>query len=159
MGDFVNTLKKWGIPFLWGMTYAALVILLSQVLLRNLYILVAWVAAGPEAAAQIAQSAGQIADTVFTASTQQDTTTQIIQAAGQLKTAVLGSPWLVALLSGGLIGLLMRATFRKPKARLWVSIAAGTLLLIPFTVLAIGFTAVNSVRVLELLQAVLPLFL
>lgn len=155
----MENLKKWGIPLLWGMAYAALVILLSQALLRNLHVLVALVAAGPNAAAQIAQTAGQITETVFTASAQQDTTAQIIQAAGQLKTAHLVSPWLPALLSGGLLGLLMQATFRKPKLRRWISIAAGALLLLPFTVLALGFTAVNSIRVLELLKAVLPLFL
>lgn len=155
----MNAFKKWGIPLLWGMLYAAFVLLLSQVVLRSLHILVAWVTAGPEAAAQIAGSAGQIADTVFTAAAQQDPTAQIIQAAEQLKHAAIVSPWLVALPAGGLIGLLLRAVFRKPKVRLWISIVAGVLFLIPFTSLALAFTEVNSIRVIDLLKAVLPLFL
>lgn len=133
----MNVFAKWGKSFLWGMLYATLVVLLSQMCLRNLHLLVGFIDAGWD----------------------QDTAAQVAQAAGQLKNAALASPWLIALLAGGLIGLLMRAIFPKAKVRLWVSIAAGVLLLIPFTVLAIGFTVVNSIRVLELLQTVLPLFL
>lgn len=125
----MNGLKKWGIPPLAGMLYAVLVILASRLLLRNLGIL-----------------AGAFTDEV-----------QILQAAGQLKNAVLVSPWLAALPIGAVVGILLRAVFRKPKVLLWVSSIAGVLMLLPLSAVALLYTDVNTISVPALLRTLLPL--
>ncbi len=122
---------------MYGLLYAVLVVLFSQLLIRNLHILIRWISAGLAAG----------------------TAVQIIQVAQQLKDAALVSPWLIALTAGGLIGLLMRAVFSKPKVRLWVSIITGTVFLLPLSLFCLYYTEVNSVCVAKLLPAVLPLLL
>ena len=152
----MNLLKKWGIPFVWGMAYCALVLLFSQVLLRNLHVLISWLNAN--ALAQVTQKTQAITETVFTSAVSQDTMAQIIRAVKQLSSASICSPWLVTLPIGGGLGLLFRVLFPKKKVRLWVSIVAGTLFLLPLMAIALCFTEVNTIRMLDLVKAVVPLF-
>ena len=152
----MNLLKKWGIPFVWGMAYCALVLLFSQVLLRNLHVLISWLNANT--LARVTQETREITEIVFTSAVSQDTMAQIIRAVKQLSSASICSPWLVALPIGGGLGLLFRVLFPKKKVRLWVSIVAGTLFLLPLMAIARCFTEVNTIRILDLVKAVVPLF-
>ena len=128
----MGAFEKTARPALWGLGYAFAVILLSRLLLRCL---------------------GGIIGLFGT------DLSQVAQAAGQLRNAVLVSPWLMGLLTGGLIGNLLRIAFRKPGTLRRVSIWSGSLLLIPLVLLCLCFTRVNGICVLDLLRTVLPILL
>ena len=123
----MSKLKRWGIPVLFGAVYAAVAVLLSQLLLRN--------------AGEIALLLG--ADE------------QIAAALGQIKTAPMAAPWPAALLIGGLIGgLIGRISARKVRVR--IALALGVLLLLPCILAAASLTEVNAVRLWNVLRSILP---
>lgn len=131
-------MKKIRSSLLWialCMLYAALVLLAAQALIRcagSLFALAAPLIDLPEKDAAYA-----------------------IQILSQLRTAVLVSPWAVALVLGAISGLFIFMLIRRKK-RLTV-LLLFILLFFPLTLTALLFTLVNDVRVIALLHALLPL--
>lgn len=119
----MDFLKKWGLPALWGAVYGIGIVLLSRWLLRSL---------------------GQL---TLTFGGDEALMLQVSQALGQLRSAVIRSPWVVTgavCAAGGCI--------KKP----WVY-RLGAILLLPGIIAVLCFTTVNSIRLLELLRCALPL--
>ena len=131
----MKTILKWGGAVLGGTLYAALAILLSRLVLGEAAVLAAW----------LCDMAGLTPEL----------TAQIALAAGQLKAAVVVSPWIGGLVAGGLIGVLLRTI--PGKQRLWITIGCGVLVLVPAVFLALCFTRVNDIRVLSVLRCALAL--
>ena len=119
-----------------GTAYAALIIVLSRLLIRNLAGVFGW--------------AGSLA------SMDEETLSQGTQILSQLKPAVIISPWLYFLLSSAVFGALtVWAADRRP-VRLFVIVLVLCLLLLPLTLLALWFTVINDIGVGPLLRSVLP---
>lgn len=123
----MSKLKRWGIPILCGMIYTAVAVIISQLLLK---------------------SAGEIALLL-------GADEQIAAALGQIRTAPMGSPWLAALLLGALGGGLI-GWIPSRKARVWIAVTLGILLLIPCVLAAAVLTKVNTVRLWNVLRSILP---
>ena len=119
-----------------GTAYAALIIVLSRLLVRNLSGIFGW--------------AGSLA------SLDKETLTQGTQILAQLKPAVIISPWLPFLLSGAVFGALtVWAADRRP-VRVFVIVLVLCLLLLPLTLLALWFTIINDIGFGSLIRSVLP---
>ena len=129
----MKLLKNLGKACLWGALYGLVAILLSRLLLRSL--------------SEIILAFGGSGIVIK----------QIVKAVAQLKTAAINSPWLPAALLGAALGILSVLVIKKPRVRAWVCTILGILLLIPAVALALCFTSVNSVRILELVKTLLPL--
>ena len=110
-----------GIPTLWGIGYAAGIVLLSRLLLQQLGNLLGLFGAGA----------------------------QVAQALGQLKQAAILSPWLLPLLAGALLGGFM-GLFKNTRLRRWVSSLGAALLLLPGLLAVICFTRVNGIGVMKI---------
>ena len=131
----MKTVIKWSIYPLCGILYAVFVILLSRLLLREAQTVAAWVGTTAGLDATLME--------------------QIVLAAGQLKAALVVSPWITALVTGALTGVALRCIPGKGKA--WIAVAAGVVLLIPAVLLAFLFTQVNGIRVFSVLRCALAL--
>ncbi|MBR5383118.1 MAG: hypothetical protein IK133_04780 [Clostridia bacterium] len=119
-----------------GTAYAALIIVLSRLLVRNLSGIFGW--------------AGSLA------SLDKETLTQGTQILAQLKPAVIISPWLPFLLSGAVLGALIAWAAERRPVRLFVIVLVPCLLLLPLTLLALWFTIINDIGFGSLIRSVLP---
>ncbi|MBE5786732.1 MAG: hypothetical protein E7324_04245 [Clostridiales bacterium] len=129
---------KYGVFALGGSGYAALAILLSQWLIRNL--------------SGILGSIGGLFGM------NEDTLSYIVQVLDQLKGADIASPWLGGLLIGAAIGLLLALLiFHKKPKHIIISILPWVLLLIPLGLIALWFTDINDIRFGTFLSVMLPM--
>ena len=81
-----------------------------------------------------------------------------VQILSRMKSAVIVSPWLPFLLAGAALGLLIAwITGCKPVKHIVIHLIVGLLLLLPLTLLALWFTAINAISVGALLQSILPI--
>ncbi len=120
-----------------GTACAALPVILSRVLIRNLAGIFHWIGA--------------------IASLDEETIAYGIQILAQLKTAVIASPWLPFLLAGAVLGLLIAwITDSKPVKHIVINLTAGLLLLLVLTLLALWFTSINAISVGSLIESILP---
>ncbi|MBE5811877.1 MAG: hypothetical protein E7318_13270 [Clostridiales bacterium] len=120
-----------------GAACAALPVALSRVLIRNLAGIFGWI--------------GSIA------SLDGETLSYGVQILAQLKSAVIGSPWLPFLLAGAVLGLLMAwITGRKPVKHIVIGLVLGLLLILLLTLLALWFTSINAISVGSLIESILP---
>lgn len=120
-----------------GAACAALPVVFSRVLIRNLAGLFGWI--------------GSIA------SLDEETLAYGVQILAQLKSAVIVSPWLLFLMAGAVLGMLIAwITGRKPVKHIVIDLALGLLLLLLLTLLALWFTSINDINVGSLIQSILP---
>ena len=120
-----------------GIACAALPVILSRVLIRNLAGIFGWI--------------GSIA------SLDEETLSYGVQILAQLKSAVIVSPWLPFLLAGAVLGLLTAwLTGRKPVRHIVIDLTLGLLLLLLLTLLALWFTSINAISVGSLIESILP---
>lgn len=120
-----------------GAAYAALPVVLSRVLIRNLAGSFGWI--------------GSIA------SLDEETLSYGMQILSQLKSAVIVSPWLPFLLAGAVLGgLIAWITDRKPVKHIVIDLVLGLLLILLLTLLALWFTSINAIGVGSLIQSILP---
>lgn len=131
----MQTFKKWVVPACLGGLYAAVLILLSQAILRNLDI-------------SVLRASSAIAGV------DRDMLAHICQAFGQLRDASIASPWLLFLPAGILGGFLLGLL---PQKLNWIRIALAVLALIPGILLSVCLSEVNGIRVIDLVRNVLPL--
>lgn len=123
-------------PFI-GSTCAALPVVLSRILVRNL--------------------AGIFGGVGSLMSLDKETLARGTQILVQLKTAAIVSPWLLFLLSGAVLGTLAVWSFdRRPVRHIGISLALSLLLLLLLTLLALFLTFINDIFVGSLLRSVLP---
>ena len=133
-------MKKYG-RYMWGLfigaACAAVLVALSRILIRSLAVIFGWI--------------GSIA------SLGEETVSYGVQILSQLKTAVIDSPWLPFLLAGAALGLLIAwITGRKPVRHIVIVVVLGVLLLLPLTLLAVWFTAINDISLSALILSILP---
>lgn len=120
-----------------GAAVAALPVVLSRILIRNLSGIFGWI--------------GSIA------SLDEKMLACGVQILSQLKSAVIVSPWLPFLLAGEALGLLIAwITGRKPVKHIVIDLMLGLLLLLPLPLLALWFTSINAISVGSLIQSILP---
>lgn len=119
-----------------GLLYAAAVILLSRLLIVFL--------AGPAGA--VCRIAGLDADTLE----------YVRQILIQFRNARLVSPWLPALLTGAVCGLLTGWAARRRAGRI-LCVILWVILLLPLVLTAVWFTSVNDIMTGALIRTLLPL--
>ena len=121
-----------------GAAVAALPVVLSRILIRNLSGIFGWI--------------GSIA------SLDEKMLAYGVQILSQMKSAVIVSPWLPFLLAGAALGLLIAwITGCKPVKHIVIHLIVGLLLLLPLTLLALWFTAINAISVGSLIESILPI--
>ena len=121
-----------------GAACAALPVVFSRILIRNLAGIFGWVGA--------------------IASLDEGTISYGTQILSQLKSAVLDSPWLSFLLAGAVLGgLIAWIIDRKPLKHIIIDLGLGLLLLLVLTLAAVWFTSINAIGVGLLLQNILPI--
>lgn len=134
----MKKLMKYGLPAVAGALYAALAVLLSQLV--------------PGLLAPLLEKIGPLAGL------DDKTAAYAVQVLAPLKSADLLSPWLPFLTGGAVLGALTGLLFRRP-AR-WIIVVlliCLLLLLIPLALLALWFTFVNGILVGNLIGTLLPL--
>lgn len=120
-----------------GAACAAIPVVLSRLLIRNLAGIFSWI--------------GSIA------SLDEETLSYGVQILTQLKSAVIASPWLSFLMAGAVLGLLIAwISGRKPVKHIVVDLTLGLLLLLLLTLLALWFTSINAISVGSLIESILP---
>ena len=120
-----------------GAAVAALPVVLSRILIRNLSGIFGWI--------------GSIA------SLDEEMLAYGVQILSQLKSAVIVSPWLPFLMAGAVLGLLMAwIAGRKQVKHIIINLTVGSLLLLLLTLLALWFTSINAISVGSLIQSILP---
>ena len=120
-----------------GAAVAALPVVLSRILIRNLSGIFGWI--------------GSIA------SLDEEILSYGVQILSQLKSAVIVSPWLPFLLAGAVLGLLMAwITGRKQGKHFVIRLTLDLLQLLLLTLLALWFTSINAISVGSLIQSILP---
>ena len=129
---------KYALPPLLGALYAALAILLSRLLIRNLSGLFLWV--GPMAGLD------------------KNTLSYGAQVLSQLNSAHILSPWLPCLLIGAAAASLAAWLIsRRRIKRITIDLLVWILLLIPLALIVLWFTTVNSIRVSSLISLLINL--
>lgn len=129
---------KYALPPLLGALYAALAILLSRLLIRNLSGLLLLV--GPMA------------------SLDEGTLSYGAQVLAQLQSAQILSPWLPCLLIGAAAASLAAWLIsRRRIKRITIDLLVWILLLIPLALIVLWFTTVNSIRVSSLISLLIDL--
>ena len=132
-----KTLKNTLSPLL-GALYAALAVLLSRLLIRNLSGLFLWV--GPMAGLD------------------EGTLSYGAQVLAQLQSAQILSPWLPCLLIGAAAAALAAWLIsRRRLKRITIDLLVWILLLIPLALIVLWFTTVNSIRVSSLISLLIDL--
>lgn len=124
-------------PLLWGVTHAALTLLLSRWLIRGLAALFGW----------IGGLAGLDAEALSYG----------MQILAQFHTAEIVSPWLPALLIGAAVSTLTTLLPRPRRKHPVLRICLLIVLLLPLTLFALWFTQINDVRLGALLSVLLPM--
>lgn len=120
-----------------GAACAALPVVFSRVLIRNLGGIFGWISS--------------------LASLDEETLSYGMQILSQLKSAVIASPWLPFLLGGAVLGgAIAWLTDRKPVRHVVIDLFLGLVLLLVLTLLAVWFTSINAICVGSLIQAILP---
>jgi len=123
---------------LWGVSYSALAVGLSRLLVRNL--------------APLFRFIGGLA------SLDEKTLAYGSDILMPLRSAVIVSPWLPALLIGAALGLLFAWLISRPGVtRIVINLTLHLLLLIPLALLALWFTSVNAISIGALIQSILPI--
>ena len=120
-----------------GALYAALIALLSQLLIRFL----------AELFGLFSGTTGLNADTL-------DYITQILR---QFRSASLVSPWLPFLLTGAILGAPIVCLIHRRRGRIIAAAVLSVILLLPLTLLALWFTEVNGIKTCALVRTLLPL--
>ena len=133
-------MKKY-LRYMWGLfigaVCAALPVVLSRLLIRNLAGIFAWIGA--------------------IAFLDEETLSYGVQILAQLKSAVIVTPWLPFLLAGAVLGLLIAwITGHKPVKHIIIHLTLGLLLLLLLMLHALWFTSINAISVGSLIESILP---
>ena len=120
-----------------GAAVAALPVVLSRILIRNLSGIFGWI--------------GSIV------SLDEEILSYGVQILSQLKSAVIVSPWLPFMLTGAALGVLMAWMIsRKTGKHVIIRLTLDLLQLLLLTLLALWFTSINAISVGSLIQSILP---
>lgn len=120
-----------------GAACAALPVVLSRLMIRNLVGIFRWIGSIAALDEEMLAYGGQILS--------------------QLKDAVIVSPWLPFLLTGAVLGgFVAWITDRKPVKHIVIDLTLGLLLILLLTLLALWFTSINAINVGSLIQSILP---
>jgi hypothetical protein len=136
-GGVMKIRRKYLLGLFIGSACAALPVVLSRILVRNL-----------------AAIFGRVGSLL---SLDKETLARGTQILSQLKTAAIVSPWLLFLLAGAVLGALAAWVFDRRKARhIVLDLALCLLLLLLLTLIALWLTSINEIFVGSLIRSVLP---